>query len=82
MRLAVGTSALERTQIRQDSNDSIICHNDYPGDGASLEKSWLEGEVRQASGPIWGYGYDSIAAEPFLKMSECHCKEYKIQHKS
>ena len=74
MKLGVGTSALERTQIRQGSNDSIMCHNDYPGDRASLEKSWLEGEVRQASGPIWGYGYDSIAAEPYLKMSECQCK--------
>ena len=74
MKLGVGTSALERTQIRQDSNDSIMCHNDYPGDRASIEKSWLEGEVRQASGPIWGYGYDSIAAEPYLKMSECQCK--------
>ena len=51
-----------------------MCHNDFPGDGASIEKSWFEGEVRQASGPIWGYGYDSIAAEPHPKMSECHCK--------
>ena len=25
MKLGVGTSALERTQIRQDSNDSIMC---------------------------------------------------------
>ena len=74
MKLGVGTSALERTQIRQGSNNLNMCHNDYPGDRASLEKSWLEGEVRQASGPIWGYGYDSIAAEPQPKMFECQCK--------